>query len=66
MTLSVLFKILMVVWFLGIGLLLLRTARKKKAAGADDPMAMMHSLMPLVLLMIVGIAVFDALSKYFG
>ena len=56
----------MVVWFLGIGLLLLRAARKKKAAGADDPMAMMHSLMPRVLLMIVGIAVFDELSKYFG
>ena len=56
----------MVVWFLGIGLLLLRTARKRKAEVGDDPLAMMHSLMPLVLLMIVGIAVFDALSKYFG
>ena len=56
----------MVVWFLGIGLLLLRAARKKKAEGGDDPLAMMHSLMPLVILMIVGIAVFDALSKYFG
>ena len=66
MTLSVVFKILMVVWFLGIGLLLLRAARKKKAEGGDDPLAMMHSLMPLVILMIVGIAVFDALSKYFG